>query len=256
MEFTTSQLILHYVMNYHTEQYQPNEYTEILKNNFYVDNLHQTNNHPEELIKFYKIAIDRFMGNNLNVRSCSTHSEEFKSIMVKKNTISQHDEDYERASRYNHCPNNDRMTVTKMVMNKNVKTKKQILAQSARVFYPLLSYIPVAIGPKLILRKLWFMKSNWDQEVPEDTIKKWSPVAEDLYTLSDISFPREAVNTKEPLKLYIFCDSSPYAYSFVVYAVQGRKSHILFAKGKVAPLELKSTPTMELLAVFTIFKSC
>ena len=44
-------------MKYNREQYQPDKYTEILKNNIYVDNLHQTNNHPEELIKFIKLPL-------------------------------------------------------------------------------------------------------------------------------------------------------------------------------------------------------
>ena len=77
------------------------------------------------------------------------------------------------------------------------------------------------------------MKSNWDQEVPKDAIKAWSALAEELPSLSDITFLHEAVNTEEPLKLYIFCD-------FVIYAVQGEKSGILFTKGKVAPLKPKS----------------
>ena len=50
--FTTCPFILKYILKYHIEHYQLDEYTEILKNNFYVDNLHQTNNHTEEMIKF------------------------------------------------------------------------------------------------------------------------------------------------------------------------------------------------------------
>ena len=59
-----------------------------------------------------------------------------------------------------YCPNNYVMAVTKMVINKNVKTKRQILAQSARIFDPLSLYVPATIRSKLILRKLWLMKLN------------------------------------------------------------------------------------------------
>ena len=114
--FTTSPFILNYILKCHIERYQPDEYIKILKNNFYVDNIHQTNNHSKELIKFYKIAIDRFQSDNFNVRSCNTNSEELKSIIVKKNIISQRVEDWEKILGYNYFPNN-MMAVTKMVMN-------------------------------------------------------------------------------------------------------------------------------------------
>ena len=67
------------------------------------------------------------------------------------------------------------------------------------------------------------MKSTWDQEVPKDTIKAWSALAEDLSTLSDITFSSEAENREEPLKFYIFCDASMYINGFVIYAVQRGK---------------------------------
>ena len=98
------------------------------------------------------------------------------------------------------------------------------------------------------------MKSNWDKEILEETIKVWSALAEDLSSLSDITFLRE-VNTEEPLKLYIFCDASLYVYGFVVYALLVGKSPILFTKCKVEPLKPKSIPKMELLAVFIAVKS-
>ena len=36
--FTTSPFILNYILKYHIGQYQPDEYTEILKNNLFLDN--------------------------------------------------------------------------------------------------------------------------------------------------------------------------------------------------------------------------
>ena len=119
----------------------------------YIDNLPQTNNNPEELIIFYQIAIDRLRKGNFNIHSCNTNSEKLKSIMVNENTIPQHEEDCENILGYNYCPNN-MMAVTKMVMNKNVKTKRQILAQSERIFDPLSLYVLVTIRSKLILGKL------------------------------------------------------------------------------------------------------
>ena len=195
---TTSPFILNYVLKYHIEQYQPDEYTEILKNNFCVDNLHQINNHPEELIKFYKIAIDRLWVGNFNIHTCNTNSEELKSIVIKENTISQHEEVREKILGYNYFPNNDMMAVMKMIINKNVKTKRQILAESARIFDPLSLYVPLMIMLKLILRKLWLMKSNWDQVVPEETIKVLSAFAEDLSSQSDITFLHDLLTQKNP----------------------------------------------------------
>ena len=53
----------------------------------------------------------------------------------------------------------------------------------------------------------------------------------------------------------MFCDASPQAYGFGIYGEQDENSQVIFAKTKVAPVKSKSLPTLDLLAVFIVFKA-
>ena len=80
----------------------------------------------------------------------------------------------------------------------------------------------------------------------------------DLEMLSELSFPRQALNEQNSYGLHIFCDSSIESYGFVAYALdQDDKGSILFAKSKLAPLSKRnehSVPTLELMGVILAFK--
>ena len=76
--------------------------------------------------------------------------------------------------------------------------------------------------------------------------------------LSEISFPRQALNEEKAYGLHIFCDSSAEAYGFVAYAVDEEgKSTYLYSKSKLTPLNKRnehSIPTLELMGVILAFK--
>ena len=105
------------------------------------------------------------------------------------------------------------------------------------------------------MRQLWADKLEWDQEISEEMYKVWIKLYNDLVMLNKLQFPRFALNSEDPVSFYVFSDASILAYGFIIYAVQNGKSNMVFAKGKVSPMQKKSLPTLELLGAHLAMKS-
>lgn len=79
-------------------------------------------------------------------------------------------------------------------------------------------------------------------------------MAKDLSALDSVPFPRRVIDEGKDTKLFFFCDASKAAYGFAIYAEQDGNSHFVLVKAKMAPLQGKSLPTLELLAVIFAMK--
>ena len=157
----------------------------------------------------------------------------------------------EKVLGYKYNPKRDTLQISNMEVNQNVKTKRGVLSQTARVWDNTLSFCaPVTVRAKILLRELWSRKLHWDDVIPVQLQELWTALARDLVGLNDLKFPRQAINQDSSLNLCIFCDASPNAYGFVVYGVQNWMSQFIFAKTKVAPMKSKTLPTLELLSAY------
>ena len=83
-------------------------------------------------------------------------------------------------------------------------------------------------------------------------------ISKDFEMLTELSFPRIAINDNESYGLHIFCDSSTEVYGFAMCAYTNEKvSSFLFAKSKLASLRKineHSVPTLELMGVILTLK--
>ena len=149
------------------------------------------------------------------------------------------------------------MIISENKDNANVNTKRKILSEISKLYDPLSLTLPVTIQSKILMRDIWALKVEWDENLPYDILKRWKDLSEHLNKLSTLNFNRFYFNSNSssPIELFIFCDSSQYAYGFVCYALQNGKSNLVFSKSKIAPMKKRSLPTLELLSVFLAFKS-
>ena len=252
--FNASPFILNFVIKHHARKFAQDECSEMLLNNFYVDNLVKTSNSISELSKLYTEAFARMQQGNFDLRSWNTNCEELKKQMIEDQNFVDHGCELEKVLGYKYSTLNDTIQISNPHIDHNVKTKRGILSQTSKVFDPLSLCLPVTVRGKVILRELWSQKVDWDEEISSDSLSKWSALSKDLSQLPSLVFPRFCIDKDKSSELYIFCDSSKQAYGFAAYNVQEGKSSLIFSKAKVAPMKPKSLPTLELLSVFLAIK--
>lgn len=133
-------------------------------------------------------------------------------------------------------------------------TKRNILAETQKLFDPLGWLTPSTIEPKMIIQDLWVRRSSWDEEVDPENKEKWLKIRENLKYLKEIKIERWLHTTKQLLdktSIHGFCDASSKAYAAVAYlrveTENGEiKTNIIAAKARVAPVKPLSTPRLEL----------
>ena len=141
------------------------------------------------------------------------------------------------------------------VKNEFPNTKRGILSATNSVFDPLGLAAPYVINAKLIIQELWRRQVKWDDELPNDILKKWRSWKEGLKTSRAITIPRwygfhrdECQN----VQLHVFCDASEIAYGAVAYFCTVTCGHVnvsfAISKTRLAPIKALTIPRLELQA--------
>ena len=89
--YNASPFILNYVLKHHANAFPADSCTEMMKNNFYVDNLIKTSNNVEELEYLYKESVQRLQQGNFELRSCNTNLDSLKHKMIEDNKYVEHE---------------------------------------------------------------------------------------------------------------------------------------------------------------------
>lgn len=156
-------------------------------------------------------------------------------------------------------PREDRET--KKIILDGIVSKRTILSTIARLFDPLGWIAPCVVKAKIIMQQLWMKGLSWDEVIPANLLHEWLSFQEEIKILEEIRIPRW-VNTQSgvrKLELHGFCDASSKAYGAVVYlrVLDGENSihtHLLISKTKVAPLNTRSLPRLELCGAVILAK--
>ena len=167
--FNASPFILNYVIRHHAETFREDEISQVLKSNFYVDNLLVTHNSEKMLLKVYQECLSRMKQGGFYLRSWNSNSRELQFTMKKDGNFVTHENEYEKVLGYKYVVNRDVLQVSQCDLDPTVNTKRGILSQVSKLFDPLGLTLPVTIKGKLIVRDLWLQNLDWDDSVPEST---------------------------------------------------------------------------------------
>ena len=137
---------------------------------------------------------------------------------------------------------NDKFRVLKRNLL-DISTRPEMLSSLAGQFDPLGILAPCLLEEKLILQNVATLGLGWDNELPEDIVKRWRKWVVLMESLADVSIPSYcfaggcefACREGAEYQLHRFCDASNYAFSCVVYLrrlVNGR-SCVAFVQAKV-----------------------
>ena len=245
-------------MQHHANTFPDDKISQILSNNFYVDNLIVTGNDLSDLQNTYQEAYDRMRAGGFILRSWNSNSYELRDKMAHDGRLVEHTCEEEKVLGYRYNFKEDTLSIAPCKIDSLANTKRKVLSQTSKLFDPISFALPITIKGKILMRKIWKLDVGWDEVLPQDICNEMKKISKDLELVSKISFPRQALNVNNTYGLHIFCDSSVESYGFVAYAVDDdNKRTFLYAKSKLAPLNRRnehSIPTLELLGVILAFK--
>ena len=146
-----------------------------------------------------------------------------------------------------------RLTVAELPQQERL-TKRILTSDIAKIFDVLGWFSPTVVKAKILLQRLWEIKVQWDDLVPQDLEETWHQWRSELGLLTHWLIPRcyFPKNTTIVYKqLHGFSDASEQAYAGVVYLrmVDTTGSvyvSLVIAKTKVAPIKRLSIPRLEL----------
>ncbi|XP_055308905.1 uncharacterized protein LOC129572830, partial [Sitodiplosis mosellana] len=140
-------------------------------------------------------------------------------------------------------------------------TKRTILSEIAKLFDPLGWLSPCVVTAKMFMQDLWLLQVGWDDELPSETIIKWTNIRQQFFSPCTVKVPRW-IGLKTDIKgvsLHGFCDASEKGMSSVTFIrVQDQNDKVscqlIAAKTKIAPLKKLSIPRLELNAAVLLAK--
>ncbi|XP_043504537.1 uncharacterized protein LOC122525681 [Polistes fuscatus] len=223
-----------------------------LKEDFYVDDLLTGARTVKEAKQVRDELISITAGAGMHLRQWASNCAEIlKDLDTADNNIINLDSSGTIKTlgvNWNAAEDNISYTV-KRAADPSKVTKRVILSEISQLFDPLGLLGPVVINAKMMMQRLWQLKSTWDEDVPADIYKIWQEFRQNLHTLEEIRFARNVAGDGEEMEMHGFCDASERAYGACIYVKTLGKNptlRLVCAKSKVAPLKTQSLPRLEL----------
>lgn len=139
-------------------------------------------------------------------------------------------------------------------------TKRSVLSVIARLFDPLGLLGPVITKAKIFMQRLWLLKIDWSEKLPEKEACEWREFVRSLRILNDINIERcIVIQNAEITQLHGFSDASENAYGAVIYArsvtSEGEvKVKLIASKSRVSPIKQVTIPRLELCSAVLLTK--
>ena len=101
-------------------------------------------------------------------------------------------------------------------------TKRGLLSTSASLYDPLGLVAPVLLVPKLIQQEMCRRNLDWDDDLPQDSVRDFQKWKESVSALERLQIPRcfqSGPSDGCKIELHVFSDASEFAYGAVMYLV-------------------------------------
>ncbi|GBM38205.1 hypothetical protein AVEN_8269-1 [Araneus ventricosus] len=151
-------------------------------------------------------------------------------------------------------PFQDRFVFKVSISMKPSYTKREVLSVIARLYDPLGFLGPVLTKTKVLLQRLWQLRLDWDDVLPNPIADEWKEFVTTMKYIKKVKITRFILtDTWLRIVLQGFADASEAVYGAVVYLQcfyqsNDAKVTILASKSRVAPIRVISIPRLELCA--------
>ena len=139
-----------------------------MKNKFFIDNLVPTSDDVQRLTNIYKERVSRFDQMGFDLRLCSSNHNDLRTLMKQNNKYIEHDHFFDNVLGYRYNSEADTIKLSKVKLKSIAKSKRAVLSQTAKIFYPLSFCAPVTVRGKTLVSNLWTEAKNenhWDEKI-------------------------------------------------------------------------------------------
>ncbi|XP_068232415.1 uncharacterized protein [Palaemon carinicauda] len=146
--------------------------------------------------------------------------------------------------------NSDTLSASKLVLDKDATTKRQILSSIAANFDVFSFYGSLLNRARLFMHSLQCRKEvGWDDRLSGEELREWSNICKQVNGVPEIAVKRFVGRRNDPFQIIAFCDSSKLIYGVVLFIKNLRTKEVSFllSKNRIIgrQLELKSIPSLE-----------
>ncbi|XP_063907415.1 uncharacterized protein LOC135125692 [Zophobas morio] len=228
----------------------------IILRDFYVDDLLTGTNSVKEAIELRNQLIGALNRGGFQLQKWASNCPDILPNCSQNNDVVKldHNDEVKTLGSTWNCKTDCLKYVveTKPVEN---TTKRSILSKIARIYDILGLLSPVLVLGKILIQKLWLIKLDWDDPLPEDIRQTWLKLEQELPILNTLQIPRKVVsNQYNNVEIHGFCDASMSAYGACVYIrtldlnTNSYKTELLCPRSRVSPLKTITLPRLELCA--------
>jgi hypothetical protein len=136
-DLNCSSFVLNYLIKFHALKYPEDKCTEILCNNFYVDNLSFTGNNLNEMIALYETSCARMSQGGFDLRSWNSNNIDINNSLKSNGKFVTHGECREKILGYCFDTERDTLHINKVDYNKGANTKRKILSEISKLYDPI-----------------------------------------------------------------------------------------------------------------------
>ncbi|XP_075158007.1 uncharacterized protein LOC142231277 [Haematobia irritans] len=232
--------------------------SEIIENDMYVDDIITGAHNMDSALVAKKQLIAALDSACFPLRKWASNSTEILSDMPKQHLLKEDFLSFEDSSqtktlgvRWN--AKSDRFIFSTNVLSHRAEyTKRQVLADIAKIFDPAGWLAPIVILAKILMRKIWLSGEGWDENISHDCLRDWKKFRDSYSMVESIQLPRwVSYSPTCKIEFHAFSDASENAYATAIYVRVLLENNsicvnLLASKSRVSPVKTLSIPKLEL----------
>ncbi|XP_075150761.1 uncharacterized protein LOC142224870 [Haematobia irritans] len=232
--------------------------SQIIENDMYIDDVITGSHDIESALLAKQHLISALHSGCFPLRKWTSNSSEILGDLPRQHLLTEDFLSFDDSSqtktlgvRWN-AKSDHFIFTTHMLSQRTQYTKRQVLADIAKIFDPAGWLAPIVVVAKIFMRKVWLSGVNWDESISSDCLRDWMKFRESYSKVDSIQLPRwVSYSPTCQIEFHAFCDASEDAYATAIYVRVHLDNdliivNLLTSKSRVSPVKTISIPKLEL----------